>query len=161
MNSNQIEKSLISHLTNHAQSHELLEGYKFNSIQALVLEHGQLCNAMPLPKQYKPMSSKNCYKNAFKLMTKNKDLIYCEGFAIPFRGNFSLNHAWCITMCGDVIDPTWPYYPKGMAYRGIPFERDFVIETYKRTKCSLLDNWPELFPLLKDFKEEYRHYITQ
>ena len=129
---------------------------EFRCIEEVVLKHGVIFNVIELPKKYKKMPDKECFKNAYTLMKKHEDLTYCEGFAISENGYPPLNHAWCVDAFKNVIDPTWDYQENGMAYFGIPFTREFTIKVYGKIKCSLLDNPKQSFPLMKEFKEEWK-----
>lgn len=48
-----------------------------------------------------------CYRNAFELALAYPDeLIYCEGRALSC-GLVPVEHAWCVTPDGQVVDTTW------------------------------------------------------
>lgn len=94
---------------------------------------------------------KECFRNAAMLVTENKNYTYCEGFAMG--AVIPVLHAWCIDGAGNVIDPTWE---NGSDYLGVPFNTKYLWSTITRTHCftSLIDNWTEGFPLLKNSDEQ-------
>ena len=47
-----------------------------------------------------------CYKNAFELALTHPELTYCEGRALSM-GIVPIEHAWCVTESGQVVDTTW------------------------------------------------------
>jgi len=120
--------------------------WEYMCLEELVLKNGREFTEK-IPYWEDLMIKKECFKNAFDVSLKNKDLIYVEGFAQP-EGLITLLHAWCSTKDGKVIDPTWE---RGEFYYGIPFSTECVLETViKREKYGILDNWEMGFPLLKE-----------
>jgi hypothetical protein len=117
-----------------------------------MLEFGSTFKPEPLPDNIKPGTIKYCYQNATDLMISHK-LIYCEGYAL---GIIPVQHAWCCTPDGKVIDPTWVGDRLGMGYFGIPFDRDYVMNKIIRTeRYSIIENWNEKWPFLDDDPYEF------
>ena len=121
------------------------EGWKYSCIEDLVLKNGRnFTEKIPFWDDLLP--KKGCFENVTKIVIKNKDLIYVEGFAQP-KGLITTLHAWCLTKDEKVIDPTWE---NGEFYYGIPFNTEYVLKVIlERKKYGILDNWEMDFPLLK------------
>lgn len=82
---------------------------------------------------------KNCYKNAFRLMTSNPEYYtYVEGYVDI--GVLSIEHAWCINPSGIVVDPTLEAPEKAKTivkphgYFGVAFSSDYVFKLAIKTK---------------------------
>jgi hypothetical protein len=137
--------------------------FKFSCMEDFILSYGRLFpNYMPKPKWVRKGIIKQCFSNCAKAVMKNPErLIYCEGFA---SGIIPVNHAWCLTLDGQVIDPTWDgrkdIKREGTEYFGIPFKFDYVLRIQRESgHYGVLDNWHCGFPLFTgDHKpEEFLH----
>lgn len=100
----------------------------------LIIKVGQWWTPQALPAKYKYGEVKHCFANAYRLAKRsNGKLRYCEGIA---HGIIPTHHAWCVDAEGKVVDPTWrtrpddehAHNPDDMAYYGVSFDIDFVIE---------------------------------
>ncbi|MGW3228735.1 hypothetical protein [Kitasatospora sp. NPDC001095] len=92
------------------------------SVYALLLAHGQWCTSAVLPPGVDPLRERYCYRNAQRTELAHPALIYTEGWALAATATapIPLPHAWCTTVDGDVVDPTWAGLGGGIAYFGIP-----------------------------------------
>lgn len=114
-------------------------------IEEFVLTYGIKQIGQPTPTHYRLGRPKECYRNAFELLTENLDLVYCEGYCsglIPFM------HAWVTDKEGSVIDNTLPD-PETRLYFGVPFKEDYVFDVIQRRKYyGVMEAWDIGFPLL-------------
>lgn len=79
---------------------------------------------------------KQCYMNAYKLMMKNPQYTYVEGYVDI--GPLHIEHAWCINKEGIVIDPTFvqpeeSHTIKPHGYFGVPFLSKYVMDVALET----------------------------
>lgn len=63
-----------------------------------------------------------CYENAFELALVHPELTYCEGRALSV--GIPIEHAWCITPDGLVVDTTWDAGES--EYHGVAFDTRFL-----------------------------------
>jgi hypothetical protein len=136
-----------------AQKVQKLSMYQF------VLQHGWWYEPIHLPSGIERGKQQECYRNAQRLIQKDKSLIYCEGFALLKNGCGSTLHAWVTDGSGNAIDTTWPR--PGIAYAGVPFDTTFVIMTClkNRANMSLLDDWQNGFPLLNGLGDRPEEWL--
>lgn len=136
---------------------------KFSCMEDFVLSYGRLFpDYLPKPKWVRKGVIKQCFSNCAKAVIRNHDkLIYCEGLA---SGIIPVNHAWCLTTDGKVIDPTWDgredIKREGTEYFGVMFKFDYVLRIMRETGYfGVLDNWKNGFPLLTGAHkpEEFLH----
>jgi hypothetical protein len=95
---------------------------KYQSIDAYILEHGQVFNNTNPPPKIKRGKMGYCFHNSWNYIgdREHLDLTYVEGMAgVP--GKIEVLHAWAVDKHGNVIDPTWKYHPD-IEYIGIPFD---------------------------------------
>lgn len=87
----------------------------------LILNQGRFFPPQPFPKGYRRGKAQNCYGNSSKLAMFKPGLTYCEGAVLcQFDTLVShVDHAWCITEDGKVIDVTLKN--SGLSYFGVPF----------------------------------------
>ncbi|QLE46450.1 hypothetical protein FD723_40270 (plasmid) [Nostoc sp. C052] len=109
------------------------EDLKYKSFCGFLLKYGQA-----YPKKIKRTftgEERQCFRNCTIGILENKNLIYCEGYAINQIFPFKTHHAWLINELGEVIDPTWDN-EDGIdnAYFGIAFKPDFVCKIANKTK---------------------------
>jgi len=125
--------------------HHGVSEWPFQSMEGFILHYGVHWTPAALPKGFKRMEIKQCYRNATLLLEDDEDLAYCEGYAC---GIIPVHHAWCVTPDGRVIDPTWN--PVGTAYIGVPFDTQFILERLQTAGTySVIDDWQDTFPLLR------------
>jgi hypothetical protein len=107
-----------------------------------ILKHGRIFpRTGPSPSRYRMPEAqlKMCYQNAFTLALRFHDeLAYAEGVAIV-GGIPGTDHAWCVDLDGNVIDPTWKY-DKTQGYQGVPFDLKYV--------CRMFNKHSTQYPLL-------------
>ncbi|MDE2106962.1 MAG: hypothetical protein KGL39_57640 [Patescibacteria group bacterium] len=115
------------------------------SMWEFVSEHGREFQFQPLPRGYRRMEPKACFENCWNLLKKRQTLTYCEGFASSRGIAFPVHHAWLVADDELVIEPTCDSFRD---YFGVQFERDFVLS--HKPWSSVLDNWREGWPLLKE-----------
>lgn len=105
-------------------------------LMALVREHGHAFEPTEWKtwrgRGYRRGREKQCYKNAADLALRHDaELTYCEGLAVRM-GAFTVEHAWCVTEDGRVVDPTWREKDappvSQWEYLGIPFTKSGVLE---------------------------------
>lgn len=60
-----------------------------------------------------------CFENAFELALTHPELTYCEGRALSM-GIVPVEHAWCVTDDGQVVDTTWSGGERD--YYGVTFD---------------------------------------
>lgn len=130
-----------------------------------VLKHGRAWKPCPLPENVRPGRMRECYRNAANLALgfHRNEYIYCEGYAV---GIIAVEHAWCVDLQGNVIDPTWTERPQklsatGQEYFGIAFKSMYLQEALRKQKYfGLIDAWRSNWPLLSIDPEEWRHPIN-
>lgn len=120
----------------------------YRGIDDMVAQIGQVFTPTPWKSHrghgYRLGQVKECFRNAFALSTRHKELTYAEGLA--YSGYFPVHHAWCVTQDGRVVDPTWSEdrFEKAenevWEYAGIPFTEEFLFKTAGRRKIyGILD----------------------
>lgn len=97
-------------------------------IHDFVLEFGS--ERLGQPFDGEPMTPKECYRNALHIAMK-QDLLYVEGFAHRRGMPLVIQHAWCETSDGRVVDPTWRD-PQEAEYFGVAFNWERVWELTSR-----------------------------
>jgi hypothetical protein len=114
------------------------------SFAEFLLAHGREFRIPPARED--GLNNKTCYANAQRLVGEHpRKLIYCEGLAVPARTGSPVDHAWCVSRQGWVLDPTWD---DGLAYFGVPIKLSFVLASQgHRTECSIIDNWEHGYPI--------------
>lgn len=103
-----------------AQVRPKKDGWKFSSVEELVLHYGRPYTPAPLPEDTCRGEMKMCYSNAMNLVMDTPGLTYVEGFA--FSLVMPMGHGWATRDGRTAIDPTWE---DGSDYFGIPFTRSF------------------------------------
>lgn len=90
-----------------------------------LLEHGRFYTPYERPKKYRRGKQKECYGASQMLALENRELTYVEGLSFKHVGGLlRVEHGWCVTQEGKVVDPTWQ--EPGLVYLGIPFEYEFI-----------------------------------
>lgn len=127
-------------------------GFVHSSYEEIVLEKGRFYEPSnePLPKGVRKGELKQCYLNTFRNMLPGK-YIYTEGYGMVEGLPIPFEHAWLTTPDGKVIDPTWRDN-KPLAYFGIQFTYEFVLETAERTGFAgvLFNDWMDDARILKN-----------
>jgi hypothetical protein len=126
---------------------------RFFGPEDFVLHHGRYWRGQPLPENYRAGKMGRCGINATRLARRRADLIFVEGYAVPFNPVGTellgpLGHAWVVDGEGRVIDPTWPAGAR--EYFGVPFRHAYVARLCaKSPQSTLIERWREEFPLLR------------
>ena len=117
------------------------------SIEDFVLQHGREYNPAPYAEKVSSGEMGQCFKNAYQLLISDEKLRYAEGFAWDVDVLLPLQHAWCVDVDGNVIDPTWD---NGESYYGVVFELQYVLDVAQaRRKYGVLDASEIGFPLVR------------
>jgi hypothetical protein len=95
--------------------------------------------------------TKSCYWNCQQLVSKQPELIYCEGFAVSQNVGFPLSHAWLLNSAGKVLEPTWEF--PGEAYLGVAFSWEWIRSLMKSRQQRGRDNDLSVFEC--NYLEEY------
>lgn len=111
------------------------KGWRHATQFDLVLDEGRWFTA-PVDGEADPHASRACYTAAARL-ARRRGLGYVEGYALAdLDGNLQvIEHAWCSTDSGEVVDPAWGA-GDGKAYLGIPITEDFRATVTRRARCS-------------------------
>ncbi len=72
------------------------------------------------------MRPKECFSNALHYALAHK-LLYVEGFALRHGIGILIDHAWCCTDDGVVVDPTWSK-SHDCQYFGVPMDAHCAAE---------------------------------
>ena len=141
---NDVHQYLTLVSTMRRNSH-LPPGFKYSCMEEFVLKHGKFLGGRSEKSDNYPKGTmKECFLNSFHLSLENKDLIYCEGYAM---GIIPVLHAWCIDKDGHVIDVTWN---DGTEYIGVFFHIDYVKKVIlKKQSYGIIDNFEMKWPLLR------------
>lgn len=100
--------------------------WRYKSVSELILKEGQL---MPEVVESAASACNNqaCFWNSLEYSSVQKDLIYCEGFAMPADIPLPMEHAWVFDpVKNSVIETTWT--KPGAAYYGVKFQQDFLMD---------------------------------
>jgi len=107
----------------------------------------------PLQYPYKLRPEKQCFANAQRVCEGTRlGLRYCEGYAVRADGfPLPFHHAWAITPCGAVVDPTLRD-GKGVTYCGVVLHAAVIAQHRSPYSWSLFDagrglNLPLIFHL--------------
>jgi hypothetical protein len=95
-------------------------------IYDLMLKYGRFFEPSPRPKKYKAGDRNQCYGNSLDLVIAHDELSYCEGYVVVENISYPVEHAWCVTREGNVLDVTLkkPLIP--WAYFGVVFNSQFA-----------------------------------
>jgi hypothetical protein len=75
----------------------------------LVANQGSVYRGAPQDHGFPPGEKKECFSNALHLALE-KHLLYAEGYATHQKlGGVPIEHAWCVSPDGEVVDTTWSY----------------------------------------------------
>ena len=116
------------------------KGWKFTSVEALVLHYGRSYTPGPLAEELCMGEMKMCYMNAMNAAMGRSDLTYVEGYADP--GFFPTGHGWVTADGRTAMDPTWD---DAKGYFGVPLKSSFWQAHVARTGY-----WGVFFPEMGD-----------
>lgn len=102
------------------------EDHRWLCYEAMVLDRGRAYEPARRPKGLRKQQNRQCFRNATMLALKDRTLRYAEGWACSEIG-IPVQHAWCVTREGRVVDPTWPSPEKATGYYGMEFDIEDVI----------------------------------
>ncbi|ALG06309.1 hypothetical protein AOZ06_04660 [Kibdelosporangium phytohabitans] len=115
-------------------------GWKYSSIEHLMLTCGYWTLPTPLPMGRAFGPERQCYANA-SAYSEIHDVAYTEGYALSTSG-VVYAHAWCVDQHGQVHDPTWRH--GGVAYLGLSFSKSYVHDCNQRSGAACLVHDPHL-----------------
>jgi hypothetical protein len=123
-----------------------------NAYNDFMLAHGRAYVIDPNTFKGERGEPQNCYGNSTMLAVDDPDLTYVEG-KVTIHG-VPIDHAWCVTTEGVVIDPTLIDKGQVGCYFGVPFLTSYVRRAVMTNKFyGLLDCFsamktaPKLFEL--------------
>jgi hypothetical protein len=107
-------------------------------IYDLLLKYGRFFEPSPRPKKYKPGDRHQCYGNSLDLVMADDGLRYCEGYVVVEGISIPMEHGWCVTEDGSVLDVTLrkPLIP--LAYFGVVFNSLFAATRHLPAMESVL-----------------------
>jgi len=124
-----------------------LSGYRYASVYALLLDVGRLFTPARWPSGPPPGEPGKCYIEAASWAWGATDApAYVEGMA--WTGLFPIEHAWCSTRSGTVLDPTWE--EPGSAYLGLPVKPTVAVDLMRRHGDALLTHGPVTREWMRD-----------
>jgi hypothetical protein len=92
--------------------------------EGFVLKHGRAFAATEATFARRRARPNQCFKNAAGLAAADPELRYVEGYILC--GGLPLEHAWCVTRSGVVIDPTLRPRHKVIHYFGVMFSTRYL-----------------------------------
>lgn len=126
------------------------EGYK-NTPASLLVKYGRPYYIDDETFKGTREESKMCYMNAWRLAMGCPELTYVEGYC--HMGVIPIEHAWCVTENGTVIDTT---LKDAVGYFGIPFDTEYMAKaTLKKGTYGLLH-----FDNREIYKLEPEHFLS-
>lgn len=131
----------------------LQPGYHWPSIYHFMQDKAKVMPSAVLSD--KPGLAKECFRNAAKTALRRRNLIYCEGFAVPDIGiQLPLSHAWLYDPeTGRVIETTWR--EPGLEYWGVAFTREYLATALLRRKYyGIIEAYDVDYPLMRMPPEE-------
>jgi hypothetical protein len=128
--------------------------YYYKGGADLILRHGAFWTGAPVPPEYEHLKGpmQQCFNNAWQAAKADPELRYVEGYYTLGNGAY-VNHAWCITPDGQILDFTadasWvggtdmhglPVLPQeSWTYWGVVIHTDLV--THHLEECEY---WPPM-----------------
>jgi hypothetical protein len=157
--------------------HEKPAEFAYASIYEYFLKNGKQFQSNPLSpeeleilkndiKRHKSLyKAKQCFYNAQRIAQNIKNAKYVEGYVWSNNIPIAIEHAWN-SLNGKVIDftmfhtnngkPVVGVIPEGWEYFGVELPTRMIYDTWSRhgLSISLVDNYLDNFPLLKQEKTE-------
>lgn len=131
--SSQIEEDMIGQVLVPIAAHVMSPGMGGSGAtrNRYVLQHAHFYPPAERLKHYRKGRRKNCWGNSQLLAMGHAELTYVEGFAFSGPNSLALEHAWCVTGDGRVVDTTWA--EPGAVYYGVPFDRVTLMKHLEKT----------------------------
>jgi hypothetical protein len=114
------------------------EHWRYGSFYEVVLAHGRVFEPAPLPDTVYPALPGHCFQVA-AILSDLHGMAYVEGLALLPDAQTVIEHAWCTTWLGQVVDPSLGGNTAA-AYLGIAFTLQFRHQAVARTG----NRWPVL-----------------
>ena len=129
------------------QKMKVKQGWAYGCVEDFILQNGKSFEQSILGgSEVEAGEKKMCFRNSFYLALENPLFHYCEGYAVAWNVPLPLMHAWVVTDCGNVIDPTWKH---GVAYFGVEIPVWYCNRVMVKTEqWGVLDSWKIRWPLL-------------
>jgi hypothetical protein len=93
-------------------------------IYDVLLKYGRFFEPSPRPTKYRTGEPNQCYGNSLDLVIAHDELSYCEGYVVIEHIPFPMEHSWCITEQGNLVDVTLK--KPGLTYFGVVFNSLFA-----------------------------------
>jgi hypothetical protein len=121
------------------------DGWKHGSFHDVVLAHGRVFEPTPLPENVYPALPGHAGKAA-AILADQHAWTYVEGLALLPDMHTVIEHAWCATFTGQVIDPNLSGNTAA-AYLGVAFTMSFRRTALAGGKGAILISNPAASPL--------------
>lgn len=95
-------------------------------IYDLMLKYGRFFEPSPRPKKYQKGERNQCYGNSLDLVVAHDELSYCEGYVLVSGVPMPMEHGWCVTEEGGVVDVTLAKPIVPLSYFGVVFNALFA-----------------------------------
>lgn len=105
--------------------------WRHGSLYEVVLAHGRVFEPAPLPDTVYPALPGHSVKAA-AILSDQYGMVYVEGLVLLPDTHTVIEHAWCATWLGRVVDPSLDGNT-ATAYLGIPFTLSFRHQATART----------------------------
>jgi hypothetical protein len=94
-------------------------------IYHLMLTHGRFFEPAARPRKFKTGPRNQCYGNSLDLVLAHRELSYCEGLVVVERIPIPVEHGWCVTSEGSVVDVTLK--KPALTYFGVVFNSLYAV----------------------------------
>ena len=135
-------EQIIEHAraASHRARHPGSDGWRHGSLHDVVLAHGRIFEPSPLPANVYPALPGHASKAA-AILADQHAFTYVEGLALLPDMHTVIEHAWCATFTGQVIDPSLNGNTAA-AYLGVAFTMNFRRATLAAGKGAILISTP-------------------
>lgn len=132
--------TIVQHAQAMARRARRPEQWRHGSLHELLLAHGRLFEPAPLPDTVYPALAGHSVQAA-AILSEQRGMPYVEGLALLPNTHTVIEHAWCTTWLGQVVDPGLGATPAA-AYLGIAFTLDFR----RQAAAHAANRWSVLLP---------------